>query len=176
MCVSVRDWKENPKDFAGIIAEFCDYASNKYGIYTVFLPMQASRDYEISLKIKNSMKNDATIIGGKYPFETVLSLVSNMYLCVGMRLHSLIFSASMLVPTIGIVYDPKIKGFMADINEDKFVDVTDISVSVLEDFLDKICENHEEIKRRMKYEIPAVRRKAERNGELMKELLDKGRR
>ncbi len=175
MCVSVRDWKENPKNFVKTIAEFCDYASSKYGIYTVFLPMQASRDYEISLKIKNKMKSDATIIGGKYPFETVLSLVSKMYLCVGMRLHSLIFSASMLVPTLGIVYDPKIKGFLADINEDKFVDVGDISVNVLEGFLDNICKNHEEIKRRMKYEIPKICRKAERNGELMRMLLDKGR-
>lgn len=175
MCVSVRDWKENPKDFVKTIAEFCDYASNKYGIYTVFLPMQASRDYEISLKIKSLMQSDSTIVGGKYPFETVLSLVSKMYLCVGMRLHSLIFSASMLVPTVGIVYDPKIKGFLADINEDKFVDVENISLDVLESFLDDICENHDQIKRRMKYEIPAVRRKAERNGELMKALLDKGR-
>ena len=139
------------------------------------MPMQISRDYDISLKIKQSMKSDSTIIGGKYPFETVLSLMSKMYLCVGMRLHSLIFSASRIIPTIGLVYDPKIKGFLTDINENRFVEVKDISLKVLEDYLDDISENYEEIKKRMKYEIPSIRKNAEKNGELMKMLLDKGR-
>lgn len=173
MCVSVRAWKENPKDFAQILADFCDYASEKYGIYTVFLPMQTTIDYEISLKIKKSMKNDATIIGGKYPFETLLSLISKMHLCVGMRLHSLIFSVSESVPAIGIVYDPKITGFLTDISEDRFVDVKTISLDELKNHLDNLCENYEYIKRRMKYEIPRIRKKSERNGELMKMLIDK---
>lgn len=175
MCVSVREWKENPKDFVKMVADFCDYASEKYGIYTVFMPMQVSRDYDISLRIKQSMKSDSSIIGGRYPFETVLSLMSEMYLCVGMRLHSLIFSASRIIPTIGLVYDPKIKGFLTDINENRFVDVKDVSLTVLEDYLDDVCKNYEEIKRRMRYEIPSIRKNAEKNGELMKMLLDKGR-
>ena len=173
MCVSVRNWKDSPKDFAETIASFCDYASYKYGIYTIFLPMQVNRDYELSLKIKNKMKSDAKIIGAKYPFKTLLSLISKMYLCVGMRLHSLIFSANMLVPTIGIVYDPKVKGFLNDINEDKFLDLKDMTFDALKVYLDGICENSGEIKRRMKYEIPSIRKKAEKNGELMKELLNK---
>lgn len=175
MCVSVRDWKENPKNFVKIMATFCDYASIKYGIYTVFMPMQISRDYDISLKIKNTMKSNSTIIGGKYPFKTLLSLISKMHLCVGMRLHSLIFSANMLVPTIGIVYDPKIKGFLKDINEDRFIEIEEVSSDALGECLDSLLKDHYEIKMRMKYEIPAIRKKAERNGELMKKLLDKGR-
>ena len=173
MCVSLRAWKENPKDFVKIMADFCDYASDRYGIFTVFMPMQISRDYEISLKIKNAMRNSSAIIGGKYPFKTVLSLVSKMYLCVGMRLHSLIYSANMLVPTIGIVYDPKIKGFLEDINENKFIDVKEVSLTALTDSLDAVCADYDDIKRRMKYEIPNIRKKAERNGELMKTLFDK---
>ena len=174
MCVSVRHWKGNPENFAEIMADFCDYANEKYGIFTVFMPMQISRDYEISLKIKQSMKSESAIIGGKYPFETVLSLISKMYLCVGMRLHSLIFSANMLVPTIGLVYDPKIKGFLTDINETRYVDVKDVSAASLQEYLDDIYENYDEIKRRMKYDIPVIRKNAEKNGELMKMLLDKG--
>lgn len=175
MCVSVRHWKENPEEFTKIIADFCDYANEKYGIFTVFMPMQVSRDYDISLKIKQSMKSESAIIGGKYPFGTVLSLISKMYLCVGMRLHSLIFSANMLVPTIGLVYDPKIKGFLTDINENRYIEVRDISLTTLEEYLDDIYENYVEIKRRMKYEIPVIRKNAEKNGELMKMLLDKGK-
>lgn len=174
MCVSVREWKENPANFAEIISKFCDYAYEKYGIYTIFIPMQTTFDYEVSLKIKNNMQCESSILGGKYPFETILSLISKMYICVGMRLHSLIFAASRIVPTIGIVYDPKIKGFLNDINENRFVDINEVSFEKLAEYLDSICVNYDSIKSKMKYEISDIRKKAEKNGELMKTLLDEG--
>ena len=172
MCISVRQWKENPPDFVKIVADFCDYARDKYDIYTVFLPMQIGVDYQIALKIKNAMKNSSTIVSGKYPFETVLSLIAKMYLCVGMRLHSIIYAAQTLVPAIGIVYDPKVKGFLEYINEDRFIDVTEINCGVLCKTLDELYESYDAVKSRMKYEIRDMQKKAELNGELMKNLLD----
>ncbi|MCR4693263.1 MAG: polysaccharide pyruvyl transferase CsaB [Firmicutes bacterium] len=172
MCISVREWRDNPSDFVKIIAEFCDYAKEKYDIYTVFLPMQTSVDYQIALKIKNAMKNSSTIVSGKYSFETILSLIGKMYACVGMRLHSIIYAAKMLVPAIGLVYDPKVKGFLEYINEDRFIDVTEIDREILCKTLDGLCENYDAIKSHMKYEIRDMRKKAELNGELMKNLLN----
>ena len=171
MCVSVRDWKDNPYNFAKTIADFCDYAKDKYDIYTVFLPMQTKVDYSVSLKIKNQMRNKSTIVSGKYPFETMLSLVSEMYICVGMRLHSLIYSASSLVPAIGIVYDPKVKGFLEYINEDRFIDINYLTTSSLCEILDSLCKNYDSVKSHMKYEMRDMRKMAEMNGVLMKKLL-----
>jgi polysaccharide pyruvyl transferase CsaB len=171
MCVSVREWKDNPNDFIKIMADFCDYASEKYGIYTVFLPMQTKVDYSVSLKIKNAMKSASTIVSGKYTFETILSLLGKMHICVGMRLHSLIYAASSLVPAIGIVYDPKVKGFLEYINEDRFVDVDNLTTASLCEGLDLLCANYDSVKSRMKYEMRNMRKMAEMNGVLMKKLL-----
>lgn len=174
MCVSVREWKGNPADFVNVMADFCDYASEKYDIYTVLLSMQAGRDYEISRKIKNKMRNPATVVSGKYPFETLLSFMGEMYLCVGMRLHSIIYSAKNSVPSIGIVYDPKVRNFLDYIGEKRFIDISGINSYKLCKMLDETCEQYDEIKSRLKFEMRNMCKKAENNGKLMKELLGRG--
>lgn len=172
MCVSVRKWKDSPPEFVQTVADFCDYARDRYGIYTVFLPMQKNLDYSIALKIKKKMKNTSTIVSGKYSFETLLSFIGEMYICVGMRLHSIIYSAKSLVPAIGIVYDPKVKGFLEYIGEDRFVDVSEMRSHILDKMLDELCENYDSIKSHMRFEMRSMCKKAEMNGELMKRLLE----
>ena len=174
MCVSVREWKGNPADFVNIMADFCDYASEKYDIYPVLLSMQARLDYDISRRIKNKMRNPATVVNGKYPFETLLSFIEEMYICVGMRLHSIIYSSKSLVPSIGIVYDPKVKNFLDYIGESRFIDVSEISSEKLCNMLDEACENYDDIKSRLKFEMNRMCKNAENNGKLMKDLLGRG--
>ena len=174
MCVAVREWREAPSDFVRTIADFCDYASDKYGIYTVFLPMQTGFDYGIALKIKSAMKNQSTIVSGKYPFETILSFMETVHICVGMRLHSIIYAAKSNVPSIGIVYDPKVKGFLEYIGETDFIDAKEVTFDSLCTALDGLLSDYDSAKARMKYSVRSMRNKAELNGELMKKLLDEG--
>ena len=136
--------------------------------------MQAMKDYEISRQIKNKMRNSATVVSGKYPFETLLSFMSEMYLCVGMRLHSIIYSAKSLVPSIGIVYDPKVKNFLDYIGEKHFIDVSGITCQELCNLLDETFESYDNLKSRLKYEISHMCKNAEKNGTLMKELTERG--
>ena len=60
--VSVRKWQNLGGDFETQIANACDYAYEKYGYYTVFLPMQSSRDTAIMQNIKRKMKHESAII------------------------------------------------------------------------------------------------------------------
>lgn len=46
-----------------------------------------------------------------------MSIIGNMDVLLGMRLHALIFSALMHVPFLGISYDPKIDNFLALIGQ-----------------------------------------------------------
>lgn len=176
MCVSVRKWKNNPAYFTGIMAEFCDYAFEKYGLFTVFMPMQQKFDFDIANEIKNNMKNRSVVIGANYSVESLLSIMSEMSICVGMRLHTLIYSASCTVPTIGIVYDPKVNGFMEYMGEDKFVSVESMNMENLCSLLDGVCRNYDAVRNEMKRNITSMRVKARENTELLQKLISGGKR
>ncbi len=174
LCVSVRKWKNNPKDFEDIMASFCDYANEKYGLFTVFVPMQAKADYSIAATIKNKMKSRGVVVGSKYKVSSVLSLMQEMSICVGMRLHTLIYSASCHVPVMGIVYDPKVNGFMEYMGEDRFVQVEEISLEKMCEMLDEVFADYDKVKSHLKFNMRIIRGKARENAELMKRLLDGG--
>lgn len=174
LCVSVRKSKNSPQNFEKIMAEFCDYAADKHGFFTVFLPMQHRVDYGISASIKNKMKNRSVVIGTNYSVSSLLSLIKQMHTCVGMRLHTLIYSASCNVPMIGIVYDPKVNGFLEYMGEDRFVNLEEISKEKLEEYLDGICADYDSVKSNLKFNVRLLRGKARENRELMKKLLDGG--
>ena len=174
MCISVRKWKNNPENFEEIIAQFCDDAYEKYGLFTVLMPMQQNVDFEIANNIKNKMKNRAVILGTNYPISTLMSVMRKMTVCVGMRLHTLIYAANSIVPTVGIVYDPKVSGFMEYMGEDRLIKVEDVSVERLTELLDVVCTEYGSIRSHIKLNIYRLKEKAKENNELMKKLLDGG--
>jgi len=169
--VSVRKWKNSPENFEQIIADFCDYAFEKYGLYSVIFPMQNKIDFEISAEIKNKMKNRSTLIGAKYPVESILSIMKEMHICLGMRLHTLIYSSSRTVPTIGLVYDPKVSGFMEDMDNGKFLNVEKLNREELFQLLDELMTNYDWEKSHIKFNLRDIHKRAENNIELLDKLL-----
>ncbi len=176
LCVSVRRAKGNPAAFEQMVADFCDYAYDKHGLFTVFLPMQQRVDYSIAASIKGKMKNKSVVIGTNYQAASMLSLISKMKICLGMRLHTLIYAASCNVPIIGIVYDPKVNGFLDYIGEENYINSEDITKEKLCECLDKVCENYDSTKSHLKFNVRIMKSKAEENAELLKDLLGGGNR
>lgn len=175
LCVSVRKAKNNPHDFEKAIAEFCDYAYEKHGFFTVFLPMQRRVDYTIAASIKAKMKNKSVVVGTNYQASSMLSLISKMKVCLGMRLHTLIYASSCNVPSIGIVYDPKVQGFLDYMGEDNYINTEDITTEALCEYFDKLCDDYDSAKSRLGYNVRILQKKAEENVELLKTLISGGK-
>ncbi|SHJ61959.1 polysaccharide pyruvyl transferase CsaB [Paramaledivibacter caminithermalis] len=108
--VSVRPWKIG-QNFINTMAKFGDYVISQ-GLNVVFIPMQASKDEEISKRIINHMDNRAYILKNEYTPEEMLGIIGVLDILVAMRLHALIFAAIKEIPMIGLEYDPKVQSFL----------------------------------------------------------------
>ncbi|MBR6253777.1 MAG: polysaccharide pyruvyl transferase CsaB [Clostridia bacterium] len=109
---SVREWKD--KDRTDDLAQAADLIIERYNARIVFFPFHKPKDAEISKIIMHKMKHEekASIMPNRYLPSEILGAMGRMDVNIGVRLHSLVFSAICNVPTIGISYDPKIDGFL----------------------------------------------------------------
>ncbi len=172
--ISVRRWQTIGDDFEDTVAKAADYAYEKYGYYTVFLPMQTSRDMAISQSIKKKMRHDASILEKRYSVSETMSVMRCFDLCIGMRLHTLIYAVINAVPLIGLVYDPKISSFMEYTHQTRYMDVENISADSLTGIIDECVANYDEIKSDLEKNYNQLNEKAQLNGKYAIELYEKG--
>lgn len=173
LCVSVRGWQGTGDRFVKDIADAVDYAADKYGFFPVLLPMQPKKDYELSLRICHKMRSDAIVLDKECPTEDILSVMSNMDLCIGMRLHTLIYAASCAVPMIAISYDPKVSGFMEYMGVKSGADISDCGADRLKGIIDEVMADYDEIKSGLEKRRGELREKAAENAVYAAELLRK---
>lgn len=165
-----RDRDEN---LIKVISEAADEIIEETGGSVVFIPFHHGEDLNVLKEIEEKMKNKALFLKDKYELDEMLSIVGNLDLLVGIRLHSLIFSAIMNVPMVAISYDPKVDYFMESINEPVFCDIQDLNKESLTNEIREKLKNKEEYKARLEEEVNNSKRKLIKNREVVKELLGK---
>ncbi len=150
--LSVRSWKD--KDRTDEIAEAADLICERYNARIVFFPFHKPKDAEISKIIMHKMRHEdmAVLMPNRYLPSEILGAMGRMDVNIGVRLHSLIFSAVSLVPTIGISYDPKIDGFLDMINSNAVCTYENIESKKIADevgkkLLENDCTYKEEIEK-----------------------------
>ncbi len=140
--LSVREWKD--KDRTDLFAELADKLVEKYNARIVFFPFHKPKDAEISKIIMHKMKHEdsAILMPNRYLPSEILGTMGLMDINIGVRLHALVFSAVMNVPTIGISYDPKIDGFLEMINMTPVCTYDEIAVDKILDYVENLMENN----------------------------------
>lgn len=171
--ISVRNWSKNDDQFVQKLAKIIDYACDKYDLVPVFIPMRYPVDAKFSESVSLEMKNKSYVIQGKYSVSDTIGIVRKMEFVIGMRLHTLIYAASGGVPLIGLIYDPKNKGFMEYIGQHRMSSVENICVEEMEKFIDEIAQDCGEIRRETEKKCLALSDLAYENARLAKELLEK---
>lgn len=157
-----------------ILAKVIDTVTEKYNLYPVFIPMQEAKDAPISRSIMAKMSSDAGIVTNIRNVDDMISVVANMHLCMGMRLHLLTYSAINSVPVIGIVCDPKIKGFMELIGQKRYSDLKFMSFNELMGHIDECMQNYENIKLELSEVCEVYKQKADLNGKIAIDIYEKG--
>lgn len=161
---------------SNFVDELCDSMNALYEQYhaqIVLIPFHYSEDMAVILKLKERLGDKVTCIQHKYLTDEMLSIIGNMDVLVGVRLHSIIHAAIMGVPMIAISYDPKINSFMHSINMKAMCSVYDFKSEFFMEEFEKTLANAESIRFKVQEKISALIAKLNLNEDLIKELLNK---
>ena len=173
--ISLRKYPGHEKfeheKYETVIAGVADHMAETYGAVPVFVPMQHPEDLPILENVAAKMKNDSIIIRDKLNVFQTYALLSKMHILMGMRLHALVFSAVAAVPMVGLVYDPKIQGFLDMIKQPSAGDVRFLKYDNLVSLADQVWKNRDEISRQLLDEMPAHKEKARENARIAVELI-----
>ena len=168
---SIRKW--DSCEYEQIVADIADYAAKQYGLVPVFIPMHRINDFDISNRILGKMKEKGYIIKNKYSVTEILGVMEKLEILVGMRLHALIFAASLGVPIIGLPYEPKVEGFLQYIGQASAGHVSCLNKEELMALLDVVYIEKESEKAKLLDAVAKIKTKALHNARIAIDLLER---
>ena len=169
--VSCRSWKYNEDNFVKKMAYVINKVNKKYNIIPMYVPMHPN-DSNILREIANKSNTEHVFLSKVYDVKKLLSIISISKLTISMRLHTLIYSVSSNLPVIGLVYDPKVKFFIEYINQDTFIDTSNMDVEKLLSMIENILINYEEVKEEILKESLRLKALARNDAKVVIKLLE----
>lgn len=118
------------------IAKIADYAYEKYGLIPLFVPIEYPNDLYPAQRVAEKLHCPHYTIETRQPIEMTIGILARTEAVIGIRLHSLVFSACHGVPVIGMSYDIKVDGFLKYIGSSTCVQLTDVRAETIYPLLD----------------------------------------
>ncbi|GAB6138188.1 polysaccharide pyruvyl transferase CsaB [Halanaerobaculum tunisiense] len=167
--VAPRAWQENT--YLSELAKLLDQLHNQLQAEILFIPLQYPADREMSYQLQGLMTNSARIITGNYTPRELLSLVEEVDLLVGVRLHSLIFAALMGAIPAGISYDPKVDHFLERVGLEPVGEIDSLGVQAAHSQIISLWEQKKELKATLQKKTSHLAGLAQQNLEISLRLL-----
>lgn len=108
--VALREPKTDGAEMRAAMARICRRIYDTYGYIPVFIPMQEPADGAVNRETAALCGCRWTVVTGVTGSE-MLGILRRMEFVVSMRLHMLIYSAAVGVPSVGLAYDCKLQAF-----------------------------------------------------------------
>ncbi|TDX52459.1 polysaccharide pyruvyl transferase CsaB [Orenia marismortui] len=167
--VSLRPWQDN--HYLKEIAKVLDQVKEVLGVKILFLPLHYPQDLEVSKEVEALMKEEVEIIEGSYTPKEILSLIGEVDMLLGVRLHSLIFASLNRVAIAGISYDPKIDSFLDQLDLSPIGTIEKLDSQQLLKQIVEIWEQKEDLIKRIDKKVKNLEGLAKQNIELSLRLL-----
>ncbi|MDQ6929651.1 MAG: polysaccharide pyruvyl transferase CsaB [Candidatus Eremiobacteraeota bacterium] len=162
-------------DGVAIVARAVDSLVEKFGAHVALLPLGGAEDAEVSTMVIRKCKSSPTMV----PISDLggaAAVIAGAHAVIGMRLHALIFAVRYGVPFLAIPYDPKVTALCEDIayplpplwvpGSKRRLDNREIDTLV-----ERLMSDHDAISAHLKTEAVRMRALANRNFEVLDELV-----
>lgn len=163
---TLRPWR----GFDAHIADFAQaaqYAYEKHGLIPLLYAMEPQRDDAAARAVAARLQCPHLVLSAGTDGTEVVALIRRMSLVVSMRLHTLIFASGQAIPMVGVVYDPKVSGFLDYLGQKRYLPLEDAAAPSLCALMDEaLAQNAFDAEN-----IRRLRRLAEENETLARELL-----
>jgi len=144
--ISVRGWR-NEEGIVSAVAEGARRLIDNKSVGVIMIPMHYPEDLGISKRISEfTGSGNCWTLKGKYSVEEIMGVIRETEMMAAMRLHSLIYAATQGVPVAGLVYDPKVKGFLDEMDLDHYLDVENITADGFYDLVSEVWVEKETIR------------------------------
>lgn len=186
----LKNFDEKYDEFIKFMASIVDYLTDKLNATVVFIPhvigsgtshvtspddddddrIVAEEIYKIA---KN--KHKIRVICTEYKPEELKGLIGQFDLVTGERMHSIIAATSMGIPSIAISCPPpRVNGIIGKMmgQEEYILNIQKLDYDLYLLKINKILSNKEKVRKDLLSKVEEVKKRALRNGRLVKDLLD----
>lgn len=172
VAVSVRNCSGADR-LAAEVASLCDRIYERYEMNVVFFVMQPKNDEEITAHIRSLMHCASFQVGGVQSSSDLIRVIGKADLMIAMRLHAIIFSAREAVPTVGIVYDPKVASYLEMLGMPSVGGIDDFSAQQAFSVVSDVLAHHAEVESSLRGRLAELKHSELANTRILWEMLEK---
>ncbi len=127
---ALRPWA-GFSDQIDTFAACAEYAYETYGLTPIFCALEPRRDIPAAQQVTQRLRCPYHVLATPDDGALIVGLMGRMQAVIAMRLHALIFAAGQGVPLIGVVYDPKVSGFMDYLGQSRYQALDNLTTQTL---------------------------------------------
>lgn len=176
-----RDWGTRYGRYIKLMAQGIDYLVDVMDATVLFVPHNiepwAGGDDRVAADdIRRLIKNRARVrcISREYTAEEVKGIIGQCELFIGARMHALIASTSMCVPSMAISYSRKTDEIIGNMLEQKryVLDIRELDYDRLTSKIEDVWAHREDVRRDLAAKTGLMKKRALWNAKLVAKLLD----
>lgn len=159
------------------VGKACADIAARHSLVPLIIPMQRVQDERICSTLCDRLESDGVPSVMMIPDSArdLIGILGRSELAIGMRLHIIIFASSASCPVIGLSYDPKVSGMMAELGQDFVIDMTsgEPFEGQLTAYADDVLANGKEIRAALEERAHGMRERCREDMKALHDLLRK---